>query len=196
MNLLKKNRIFSVKSVIMKQNIHQIPELFEYFNERNVQIYPKLIWAPVDLSLRYATAKEFDEYIAVLKKCVLISGSDMQKFNCIRYNEIIATLEKWKEDATGVSREKLLKCTFEELIVQLRQLLTDFVTHDEMTGYEKRNELLSHIDKLHSFILSLNKSPEDNKELLSGILSLPNHMIVNEFYRMNPEMFINRLMKN
>lgn len=187
-----KNRLFSIKTVLMEQNIDHFPELFGFFNNKHTQIYPKLVWAPVDLSLRFFEKSKLISIIEKLNNRCFENINNVQKFNRIRYQEIIETLNQWANDNISHSLESNLAKTTNELSETLLQFLKSYILNDEMIDHQKRESLLLQIQHLKETIEEL-KTNNPFHEQLSHILTLPRPMIINEFYRMDISKFFHRL---
>lgn len=188
----QKNKLFSIKTVLMEQNINNFHKLFQFFNEKHTQIYPKLVWAPVDLSLRFFEKKKLLTIIENLKKHSFSNNDDIQKFNIIRYHEIIETLSQWGNENVYQSLEDYLSKSTNELSEILFHFLKEHILNDEMIEHEKRELLLMNLSLMKKIIRE-QITDENFHYQLSHILTLPRPLIINEFYRMNIEKFFYRL---
>lgn len=184
-----KSRLMSIKTVLMDKNIDDLPQLFEYFNNKNIQIYPKLVWAPVDLSLRYSSKERLKSIVQNIENYSFRNENDVQKFNTIRYNEIIENLKTWHSEESFSEYDINLKLTKIQLSKKLQKIIISHISQDEIISNENRDKLLLLAEKL---INDIEKSKVSQSEL-AKILSFSIPLIINEFYRQDNEKFLNRL---
>ncbi len=188
----QKQRLFSVKFVVMKENIMEIPELFEFFHSQGVQLYPKLAMVPFDLSLRFQEPEAIEAQANFLRSFSFSNDSQIKGFNIIRYKEMIRTLEQWREDRDSFSQNSLEAMRTEALEAKLFQMVQEAITNDEMTEATERERLLKSSVTALNALMETAMEQEKRRVLLLKLLMLPPFMVINELYRNNIEKFVMR----
>lgn len=186
-----KNNSLSIKIVVMTLNAQELPEMVKYWSGRNIQVFPKLLWVPVFLSLRQLSEQEFDDLIILYKSFQLPSDSDIQKNNNKRFQEIIHQLEIWKLEKNQNSISELSKKDIKDLKIIFKQNLDNSVINDFNIDILKKDETLNIIEKTLSGIYKQNMDEANLKTSLIHFISLVPETIVAEVMR-SPEKFIER----
>ena len=187
---VKNKRLLSIKSVIMRDNVKDIPRLYRNFHNQGIQLYPKLVWVPFEHSLKYAEVAEIDSAINVLQDCEWAIGNSVQKFNAERYREIIGQLIHWKEEQLAKT-EIPDSLTNEVLLGRLRQDIERSILNDMLLSHSERLEMLEHADRsLRMLFAGLDDGA--SRQLLFGLIRLPGYFLINEIYRKNAEAFVGR----
>lgn len=185
-------RLFSVKFVVMKENVGEIPALFEFFHSRGVQLYPKLAWVPYEQSLRFLDSEVLDTHIKQLSDFNVQGGDAVKDFNGVRYRELINTLTQWRNDRDGFTRVALEAMSTNALKEKLYLLVAHSIENDEMTAASERIALQeSSVQSLDALMLTAS-SEEERRSLLLKILLLPSFVVISELYRNNKEKFVMR----
>lgn len=188
----KKNRLLSVKFVVMKENIRTIPALFQYFHEKHVQLFPKPAWVPFEQTLRYAEADELNAMISLLKKQKLSRRSDVQRFNIMRFNNLISFLEAWLRENNQRHIGDFNGLSTEQMEQQLERMILQSIRNDDLTELLHKQGLIDFTHHLTVRIRQLRMQHPGYRSALCHLLQLPPYTVINEVYRMDDEKFIRR----
>ncbi|MDD3878022.1 MAG: radical SAM protein [Bacteroidales bacterium] len=188
------NRIFSVKFVLFKQNFEDVPTLFEFFNNKNIQLFPKLVWMPFKMSLFNSTSEELLRIISVLKKTVLDERVPIQKENSERFRETIEQLNDWHVQNTKEPKPNYQSLSLLEMKSLLqKKIMTEISTHaiskSEKELYTTRSE------KCLKMLSEVNVLEEKLKQAYLSFLSIPTEFILFEILRDQDEKLIARFIE-
>ncbi len=186
-----KSNSLSIKIVVMTLNAKELPEMIQYWSGRNIQVFPKLLWVPVFLSLRQLTEKEFDDLIVLYKSYQLPVDSEIKKNNDKRFKEIINQLEIWKCEKKRNSITELSKKDIKELKIIFKQNLDNSVINDFNIDFIMKDEMLNVIEETLSNIYKQNLDVEKLKTSLIHFISLIPETLLAEIIR-SPEKFTER----
>lgn len=192
-DFMKKNkRLFSVKFVVMQENIREIPEVFSFFHDQEVQLFPKPAWVPFGQTLRFLDPLILEGHIQFLSSFTFEGGSAVRDFNNERYLELINTLKQWRNERLSFSHTALEVLADEELEGKLFEMVKQSVEKDEMISQTEKSVLLE--TSVHALDALLLTAPlkEDRRALVLKVLLLPAFIVINELYRNNKEKFVIR----
>jgi radical SAM protein with 4Fe4S-binding SPASM domain len=182
----------TIKFLVMPVNMMSIPELFTYFNNKNVYLAPKFVQHPLLASLQILPPAEIAESIDLLNKNIscLQDKTHIQKLNINRYKDMIKQLEGWKTKSLFEKKNKLDNMNCEQLREQLDKSLKEFcINNNDIQAYSECNNSLDYI------LGKLDNTFQIRNVLVSCILS-PVYLIANEFQRENKETIFARAMQN
>jgi radical SAM protein with 4Fe4S-binding SPASM domain len=189
----KKNRLLSVKFVVMDMNVLGTPELFNFFNNQNIQLYPKLVWMPYERSLKNVDRSELKKIIDYLSTKTFITNSDVQRYNSYRYQEMINQLSLWHAEMEEKNDASIfMDLDAEQLKKKLFDQLSEVISNDSNTNPLEKEEYLIKCSNLLKDLYNSFSLNSDLKNALIKYISLPSGMVVNEMYRENKDNFIHR----
>lgn len=188
----ERNIELTVKFLVMPVNLMSIPELFTYFNNKNVYLTPKFVQHPLLASLQILPSSEIAESIDLLNKNIsnLQDKTHIQKLNINRYQDMIKQLEEWKTQSLFEKKNKLDNMNCEQLREQLDKTLKEYcIKNDDYHAYTECNKSLN-------YILSKIDSESQIKNILVASILSPVYLVFNEFQRENKETIFARAMQN
>ncbi len=181
---LENSRIFSIKFVLIDKNIDDIPHLFEFFNNKNVQLFPKFVWLPFKYSLFNLRPKELSEKIILLEKIRTTDSTLIQKENKIRLKEVINELKKWQH-----VKAKENEALYSMSLLQMSQLLEKKLIIEIKKSHLNNKETITEIHKYVSLIATINISEGLLKNGFMAFLKIPAELILSEILRGHEEKF-------
>lgn len=139
----KKNKVFSVKFVVIKQNIKDIPELFHFFNSQNVQLFPKIVDLPFKYSLFSASSEELGKAISQLESINHLTNTDIQKQNVLRCQDMIDKLKRWQSDIIKRNNDDLLYiASKDEIKSLLKKRLINYIENEDSLEKSHKSSLI------------------------------------------------------
>lgn len=135
-------RVFSVKFIVIRQNMHDIPELFSFFNEQDVQLFPKLVDLPYKYSLLSLPSDTLAAIIKNYRQLHFSSDTVLKEFNISRFANMTQTLAGWQEKTVKRESDKKLK---NSTVAELKQgicLQTEAYIKSQKTFGDKERSLL------------------------------------------------------
>lgn len=191
---LENNRIFSVKCVLFKQNVRDIPDLFAYFNEMGVQVYLKPVWMPFKYSLFNSDADGLADCIKTLESTPLQQDSSIQKQNVTRYNEILAQLSQWHSACLKGGIPDYSDMSLYELKILFSKTTYTEIAYQAVT--KKENEdFVSRAAICLKLLEACHLSEENHKKAYRSFLSIPIEFVVFEILRDNDDKLLARFME-
>ncbi|GAB4279374.1 MAG: hypothetical protein Kow0068_03330 [Marinilabiliales bacterium] len=187
---IKKHTSLIIKFVVIQQNMYEIPEFVEYWNNKNIRILPKMVWFPPYASLRNIDSEKLKELIVLYKNKKLSASTRIQKQNNQYYKGIISQLEKWVIEKQSIIDNN--KST-EEIKKELIKNIQDFL----LTKTDN-SEVQSLMEKYSKTIDFLCNSIADEKEMRKSLIifsELPVHLVVAEINRENPQKLLSKFVQ-
>jgi len=192
----RNKRLLSVKFVLIKQNINDIPTLFEYFNAQNVQLYPKMVWLPFKYSLLAYNSGELTQVIEVLGKTQRPSNTSIQKENAARFEDILLQLKAWHKhiqtqqfhylDYTSQSAEMLKNELYNNLIM---------AKNGTSLNSKEKKLLTEQISCLTNSFLTCRTNDTGLRKGFAAFLSLPADFLLFEILRGNNDKLMARFIE-
>jgi hypothetical protein len=174
--------------------VSDIPALFTQFNAQGIQLYPKLVWVPFEHSLKYADPREIHGAIQQLEVVSLEQKTDIQRFNSIRYAEIVRQLRHWATEAEARLHETALPHDLSALRMRFRETITGAILNDALIGHLQREALLDHAQDVFARLDAACRDDAEARDLYLRLLRLPGYALINEVYRMDAEKLVRRFM--
>jgi MoaA/NifB/PqqE/SkfB family radical SAM enzyme len=163
-----KNRgtTFAVKTCPMRQNWHEIPELANFLNDRNISFLYNIVFYPPYCSLWNMDSVRLAEVASFLKKFSLKGTTEVQKQNAVRYNDLIRHVDEWynaalKRENSGLDKKSIEELT--EIFLENAKIYLDTVISD----LDDENPL--EYDKVKQTVLRMIKDSPSEKVALTGM---------------------------
>ncbi len=146
------NTYFAIKFVVIQQNWQEIPDFFDYWNNKSIRLIPKMVWFPPHASIRDMHAHEIKEIAMFLESKKFSMKNKIQKENVKHYNSIVTQIKQWHmirasiQDNSFVNKQMLE----EELIDRIKKYLNgkSYINEvDKNNKLKKYNEIISHLTK-------------------------------------------------
>ncbi|OQA01979.1 MAG: hypothetical protein BWY70_00169 [Bacteroidetes bacterium ADurb.Bin408] len=102
-------RVFSVKFIVIRQNMNDVPELFDYFNGLGVQLFPKLVDLPYKYSLLSLPSDALMGLIEKYRQQNFSSDTVLKEFNVSRFKNMTQTLTDWYSKVVEREKDKKLQ---------------------------------------------------------------------------------------
>jgi hypothetical protein len=90
---------FAVKICPMRQNWHELPQLFTFLNEKNIYFQYSTVIYPPYCSIWSLPSHKLKEIVSYFNKYSLPGESATQKENAVRFQELIHQTGIWYEEA-------------------------------------------------------------------------------------------------
>ena len=190
---LKRNKIFSVKFVVIKQNKEDIKGLFNYFNGQNIQLFPKIVDLPFKYSLNSLPSDELSLSIADLEGTEFKNDTPLQEQNILRFDDMISQLKIWLSEISVREKDDFLdQASKEELKAYLKYNLKKSIVADASMDEDCKKQLSGEMDL---FFNKVDESVADATALRRAYYAFSVQkpsLIVGEFLRGNIEKLVAR----
>jgi len=148
---LRRNKVFSVKFVVIKQNRADIKDLFNYFNEQGVQLFPKIVDLPFKYSLLSLSSTELSETITSLESAEYKCDMPMQRQNILRFRDMLSHLRMWLSEISIREKDDFLnQASTEELKLYLEKKLKKHIIADVSLDKDSKMQLYNEMDLFFS----------------------------------------------
>lgn len=161
---MAKGTVFTIKTCPMRQNWHEIPELFNYLNDKNIPFQYSTVIYPPYCSLWNLPSKDLSEILNFFKQHSLSSNTPLQKQNATRYQDLIRQIEVWFKEAIQREETNFYQMNSSQLAELFIKKVQTYI--DEELNYLKKESPLK-IEKIIELVQKLIKdSPTDEIALL------------------------------
>jgi MoaA/NifB/PqqE/SkfB family radical SAM enzyme len=165
------NRHFAIKSCIIKHNAWEFPEFYDYWNERNIMLYPKAVVFPPFASIKNLPTAEVRQLLEFYKGHIAKEDTITQKNNRRYFDSVITQIEQWYNELLNkIPREKSFDKPTEELKHMLMDNISSYVNQNSKGDAKTKNEKI----EFYSRILNKTYSALNDEVLLKKSLL---HMI-------------------
>lgn len=178
-------RVFSVKFIVIRQNMHDIPELFNYFNEQQVQLFPKLVDLPYKYSLLSLTSDTLENILNEYQKPSFSSDTVLKEFNLNRFGNMTKTLTGWYDKVVARESDKALKnATAADLKQGIYLNIEAFLKAQKTFATNEKAQLLAELEGVFDKV----------EQKITGSEAL--HSIYFAYYAIDPRLICAELMRN
>lgn len=192
----KNQTSFTVKTCPMRQNRHELPAIFDYLNNKNINIVYNTVVFPPYCSLWNLEPAILQETIDHLSSFTFKAETLQQKSNVERYRSLISQIQNWKNESDKKNYSSVLKIEdTEELKNLFLQKIIDYVRNDQTLDQEIKNERINKYTKI-CYILS--EAPGSKQVLNNAFkyyLGLPVERITSEMEIRSIEKLIERTLQ-
>ena len=181
-----KGTFFGVWACPLRNNKYEIPELFNYFGERNIEVFLHTVWVPPKVTLWNTDSKELKELLAFYEKQTLKEETEIQSKNKQRFQEYIALVKSWQVMAE--MREQNNKRS--ETPLQNQNYLVQILEQQFRNKGFETSEITVKINEYHNkiaFCKAHLPQPIYN-EALNSLSQYPDEFIFQIFEAGSPEM--------
>ena len=91
-----KGAFFGVWACPLRNNKYEIPELFNYFGERDIEVFLHTVWVPPRVTLWNLSSQELHELHTFYNEQDLKEDTDIQFNNKQRFKEYISLIKAWE----------------------------------------------------------------------------------------------------
>lgn len=190
-----KKTSFTVKTCPMRQNWHEIPDIIQFLNEKDVLFQFNNVVFPSYVALWNLPSTELNHIIKFIGKQKFETQTDTQKINMERINNFILQLKNWEHRAQEF--EKTYPDIHQKSSKEISQMLLQAIYN-----YFKENPHLSTINyhniSYESMFQELMNKIEDEKVLKTAFLyyfQMPVSRFVSEFNIRDMEKIIERTLQ-
>jgi len=196
-DLAKQNKTsLSIKTVIMTLNYKEIPNIIEYWSEKNINIFPKLVWVPVNLSLKNLPLDKLNEIIDFYKNYKFKSKSENFINNYNRYNSVINQIVAWRDDKELMINESYLNgLSLNNLKVYIINEFKQLIINDYNYCDEIKPDIINNCNKWINEITDSQYSEFIIKNNLIGFIQVGADKLLAEIIR-NPDDLKERFTKD
>ena len=188
----KENTNLSVRICPLRQNWHELPDIFRYLNDKHVNLYFNKVIFPPYCSLWNLSSEKLLEIFNYLSDFSFVTVSQNQKNNYKNYLNLIEQLKIWQKEAINRDKKYPHISTFntdklmELLILQVKNYMNTTASFEQS---EKDRFILFFENVIQSCIKEIT-----DKELLNNALKyyivLPVNRLIDEFNIRNAEKII------
>ncbi|MBU1719765.1 MAG: radical SAM protein [Bacteroidetes bacterium] len=193
----RKGTVFSVRVCPMKQNWHEIPEIFRFMNDHEVVLIFNTVIFPPYSALWNQSPVILAEIYDYLKSYEFSAHTDIQKENILAYNYLVKQVEGWVKESD--LREKqhpgILTYDTDKLLSVLFGQVDDFL---KTTSFYSSEEKVSFSLFFRKGIEACEKSITDIEALnraLRFYIGIPPNRLVDEFNIRDVEKIIERTLQ-
>lgn len=185
--------VFSIKFVMLRDNISDIPELYNYFNSKNIQLIPKTVDLPFKHSLFSTGSEELEASIKMLEAILPEHNTEIQQQNRQRLNESLMRLKSWMPLIQAREQNTtLIQADTSALREMLTQKLLSAVASDVSLNSEERHQITLQIPSLMAaFEEGITESAKLRPAYFAFVVQTP-ELILDEIKRGNTDKLVAR----
>jgi len=154
---LKNKRHFAIKSCVIKQNAHEFPAFYDYWNERDIMLYPKAVVFPPYAAVKNLPAEELGCLIEKYKAHTIKENTVTQKNNSLYFSSLVTQIDGWYQEALDRGPEISIS---DRSLEELKQLVSDRISgfvekdmsNDIITKNKKNNFYKNLLDQIYADI--------------------------------------------
>ncbi|MGM0650498.1 MAG: radical SAM protein [Bacteroidota bacterium] len=193
---VKNNISLSVKFLIMPLNLKSIPELFNYYNDRDVVLNPKFVYHPVLASMQMLPKAEIQKSVQILEqvKPQIKTETITQQKNFKKYKDIITQLEMWANVSKYHLMNEYSKMSTDILIIKFRNQIEAYC--NQQYKREARQRVIRQSNDGFDYLLEHSPNTNALKQGIVGFLLLPPGLIINELQNGASETLLSRFLQN
>ncbi|MDA3820399.1 MAG: hypothetical protein PF590_08080, partial [Candidatus Delongbacteria bacterium] len=193
---LKNNISLSAKFLIMPLNVKSIPELFNFYNDRDVVLNPKFVYHPVLASMEILPKIEIQKSIQLLNqaKPKIKTNTLTQQKNFKKYNDIITQLERWTNQSKYTLLTTYSKMSIDKLIKEFKKHMEQFC--NQQNKKTSRQKIMTSCNDSIEYLMQSVPRPHSFKKGIIGFLLLPPGLIINEMQKGPSETLRSRFLQN
>lgn len=91
-----KETFFGIWACPLRSNRYDIPDLFNFFGEKDIEVFLHTVWVPPKVTLWNLSAQELQKLHFFYKKQILKEDSEIQLKNKLRFQEFINLIKSWQ----------------------------------------------------------------------------------------------------
>lgn len=157
---------FSVKICPMRQNWHELPELSNFLNEKDIYFQYNTVVYPPYCSLWNHSSAKLEEIIKFLRKYSLSADTVFQKGNISRYLGLICQLEGWHKEAQMREKSNFFNLSVDPLLELFIENVQNYLAA-ELNYLKDENPL--QIDKIKNLARKLVMDSPSEEVALRGM---------------------------
>jgi MoaA/NifB/PqqE/SkfB family radical SAM enzyme len=190
----RKNTTLNVKICPLRQNWHEIPDIFRFLNEKNITANFNTVIFPPYCTLWNLNPEQLNEIIHFLSGFTFSVITDTQKKNSERYQNLVRQLKNWQKEA--VERENkysyIYRYDTEALLKLLLKQVNDFLVSSDSYETDNKDTFSVFFSETMNRCREEIKDTEVLKNALIYYITVPVHWLVSEFNIRDAERIINR----
>ena len=190
---LQKNAAFHIKCCVMQENISQIPEYLNYFNDQNISVLLKPVWFPSKYSLKSMSPLDLKAIIKKLETQTFKAETHFQKLNNNRYRELLNQLLIWSN--TPMPENGFKSGSFGELGIAFYRRIDQQIENDHTLSETEKIEKSARCKTMGDQMMGSVSDPGKMESALVKFMDLPVELIIAEMERGNAEMLNARFMQ-
>lgn len=178
----KKNTFFGVSVCPIRSNWKELPEMTEYFSERQIPIHFHFVSRPFNLTLWNLPKEELSEIHDYLSHYKFNSANIIAETNIQQFEKLCGQIYKWHNDATEREAQIVLRKPrkTEEIVSELITSAIKFMDSLHwITPEEKETRISSFSKKMNAVSISVADKVFLNKQL-EKLLFAPIYILLSE----------------
>ncbi|MFH2143094.1 MAG: radical SAM protein [Bacteroidota bacterium] len=192
----RKGTNFTVKICPMRQNWHEIPEIINFLNNKNISFLFNNVIFPPYTSLWNLPSIELKEIADFIDKPDYKGQSATNKTNIKRVKNLVSQLKNWQKASLEIEtnypdlKNKTSKELYELIITSVNNFKNSFpdISNKDEYGFE--------IEKIFDAIFDKITDEETLRNALIFYFKMPVHRLISEFNIRNTDKIIDRTMQS
>lgn len=179
------NYHFGISVCPLQQNWNEIPEIIEWGNNINADIYFNTVWLPMECSLHSLNHSELKRIIDYWLNSIIYSTLEIEKRNAYRFQCLINLVESWYTEKLNLLDDKSQNTHYAEShqygeTLSLSEIFTLLINHiNSNLNPEDLSSIELYRNKLNKVIFFF-EDESMAKDLLIRLISLPAEMLIND----------------
>lgn len=189
----RKKTKLSARICPMRQNWRELPNLVNYLNDKNVQIYFNTVLFPSYSSLWNMFPAEIMDVIKCFEAQSINTNNRIQKNNKLSFDNLIGQLKKWHKNSVKRESElaKINDYKIEQIIDLLNSRIDEFLDDSDIYDSLEKQDFKEFFERVINVCHDEIINKEQLRNAFVNLLGYPINRLIDEFMIRDVEKLVN-----